>query len=118
MNILKQLTIIFGVCLMGEVISKILPFTFPGSVLSMLIMLILLITKAVGEEHIDKASDFLLNNMSFFFIPIATGIIKEYDAVKESIFALVIIALVSTVITFFVVYYTVLFIAKLTEGKK
>ena len=118
MKILKQLTIISGICLAGEVISKLLPFAFPSSVLSMLIVLALLCFRVLKENHINEVGNFLLANMSFFFIPVASSIIKEYASVKSSILALIIIAFISTIITFFVTYYTVVFISKVTGGRK
>ena len=118
MDLIKQLAIISGICLAGEVISGVLPFTFPGSVISMLMVLILLILKVLKEESINKVSDFLLQNMSLFFIPAATAIIKEIEVLKTDILILIFISIISTVITFLATYYTVCFVAKITGGNK
>ena len=37
MKILKQITIVFLLCWLGEVISALLPFAFPGSIVAMLL---------------------------------------------------------------------------------
>ena len=42
MKIIKQLTIISAVCLAGEAVSAVLPFAFPGSVISMIMLFLLL----------------------------------------------------------------------------
>ena len=44
MKFLKQAAIIFAVYLVGGFISSILPFSFPGSVISMILLFILLMT--------------------------------------------------------------------------
>ena len=43
MKILIQLTILFAICLVGQLISGFLPFAVPGSVISMVILLLLLL---------------------------------------------------------------------------
>ena len=47
MSILAQICVIFGICLISEGISAVLPFTFPSSVLAMVILLILLVPGAI-----------------------------------------------------------------------
>ena len=39
MNILLQLAIIFGICLISEIISAMLPFAMPASIIGMLLLL-------------------------------------------------------------------------------
>ena len=49
MNILLQLAIIFGICLISEIISAMLPFAMPASIIGMLLLLVLLILKIVKK---------------------------------------------------------------------
>ena len=44
MKILWQIGIIFGICWVSEIIASLLPVTFPASVISMVVLLILLLT--------------------------------------------------------------------------
>ena len=69
MSILAQMAIVFATCLAGEALSAILPFPFPPSIAAMLLLLAALWTGILKVEHIRQKSDFLLSNMSFFFIP-------------------------------------------------
>ncbi|MGL4791556.1 MAG: CidA/LrgA family protein [Anaerotignaceae bacterium] len=117
MNILKQLLIIALLCIAGEIISFVLPISFPGSVISMILLFILLTSKFLKEKSINTVGDFLLKNMAFFFIPTATAIMDYYDFIKDSILILIFISIVSCFITFFVTYYTVLFVVKLQEKR-
>jgi hypothetical protein len=40
-----------------------------GSVVSMLLVLVLLSTKLLKEQALGESADFMLRNMTFFFIP-------------------------------------------------
>lgn len=77
MKILTQLAIVFGICLVGECISAILPFAFPSSVIGMIILFLLMLVKIIKERHIKDVSQFMLKNMAFFFIPVAVSIMDN-----------------------------------------
>ena len=64
MKILTQLAIVFGICLVGECISAILPFAFPSSVIGMILLFLLMLVKIIKERHIKDVSQFLLKNMA------------------------------------------------------
>lgn len=113
MNVLKQIFIIFGLCLLGEGISILLPFTFPASLISMLLLLILLITKVVKTESIKEASEFLLANMAFFFVPAGVAIIEKYSFLKGKVMILVLICIITTILTFLVTAWTVTAVMRL-----
>ena len=116
MDILKQLFLIFLLCLCGEVISSLLPFAFPASVISLLLLFLLLILRILKTEHVAKVSDFLLNIMAFFFIPAGVSIIEKYELIKDSLIPLFIITIITTVFTFVVTGYTVSFFIKLMKN--
>ena len=100
MKLLKQLAFLFVLCLIGEIISGILPFAFPSGIISMILLLILLLCKAVKDEQIKDAGDFLLNNMAFFFVPAAVNILQYVEQIKDKLIPFVLICLISTVVTF------------------
>lgn len=118
MNLLKQLLIIFVLCLCGEVISIILPFAFPSSVISLILLFILLILKWIKPEQIAEVSEYLLGIMAFFFIPSGVAIMEKYHLIRSSILPLTAIVLLTTVITFAVSGYTVLFFIKLMKRRE
>ena len=100
MKMMFQIGLLFGVCLVGQLISVFLPVPFPGSVLSMIILFILLFSGVVKVDHIRQKADFLLKNMAFFFIPAGVGILLSFDLIKNSILPLLIIVVVTTILTF------------------
>lgn len=118
MNILKQLLIIFALCLCGEFISSLLPFAFPASVISLILLFTLLVLKWVKPEQIADVSEFLLGIMAFFFIPSGVAIMEKYHLIRSALLPLAAIVLLTTVITFAVSGYTVLFFIKLMDRKE
>src|SRR5699024_5262083 len=43
-KLLVQIGIVFVICLLGELIAKLLPFVFPSSVISMILLFLLLLS--------------------------------------------------------------------------
>ena len=115
MRILKQIGFIFGICLVGQIIAELIPVPFPGSVMSMVLLFILFMLNWANPEKLKNVNDFLLENMSFFFVPSAVSIKTKYDLIKNSIVQILIICVVSFVVTFAVTAYTVTFVMKIQE---
>lgn len=99
MKLLMQIAIIFSVCLAGEGIALLLPFAFPGSVIGMILLFLLLLT-VLRVEHIQIKTDFLLKNMAFFFIPAGVSIMGEFSLLWQNIVPVIVICVVSTLLTF------------------
>ena len=64
MKILKQFGVIFGVCWVSLVIEHYLPFSFPASVIGMILLLICLLT---GFLKIAGKSRFLIRKYGILF---------------------------------------------------
>ena len=77
MKILTQLAIIFTICLVAECIAAVLPFTFPSGVIGMILLFLLLLFKFIKRRHIEEVSQFVLKNISFFYIPTAVSIMES-----------------------------------------
>ena len=118
MKILYQIAIIFSICLAGELISALLPFPLPSSIISMLILLIMLFAGWLKIDHIREKSDFLLSNMAFFFIPAGVGVIEHLDTIASFWLEFIIIVVVSTVAVFLVTAATVTFFLSLEDRRK
>ena len=118
MKILMQLAIILFICLLGEVIAAILPFPFPASVISMLLVLALLLWGPLKIYHIQKQADFLLDNMGFFFVPPAVGILGYLGYMEGKIAVIICICLISLFTTFAVTAWTVTALMKYETRRK
>ncbi len=122
LKIITQVGIIFGVCWAAQIVEQALPFAFPASVIGMILMFLLLAFRVLKVDHIREKSDFLLGNMAFFFIPAGVSIINYFDVLKDWVFQLIFICIVTTVITFVVTAYSMRFVmylmARFSEKKE
>ena len=117
MHIFAQIAVIFSICVVAEGIAAILPFTFPSSVLGMLILLALLLTKVLKPKQLEETSGFFLNNMTFFFVPTCVGILKYTDVLFSNFWAIVLISILTTPLVFFVTGHVVQLTMKKTKEK-
>lgn len=117
-KLLVQIGIVFGICLVGEGIAAVLPFTFPASVLSMLLLFVLLLCGVLKVEHIREKGDFLLKNMAFFFIPSGVALLEQVDFLKGKIMILLLICLITMVLTFAATAFTVRLVSPLAEASE
>ena len=118
MKIVTQVGIIFSICWISQIIEKLLPFSFPASVIGMILLFILLCVDILKVDHIREKSDFLLENMAFFFIPAGVSIINYFDVLKNWVVQLIVICVVSTVVTFAVTAYSMKLALHLMQKKK
>ena len=100
MKILWQLCFLFALCFVGEIASSLLPFPFPASVISLLVLLFLLCIRVVKPEQIRETSDFLLKNMAFFFLPAGVQVMEQFAVIQSQIPILLFIIAVTLVLTF------------------
>lgn len=115
MNFIKQVIIVFVICIIGELISTILPVPFPGSVVGMIVLFLCLIFKAVKVEKIRDFSDFLLQNMALMFIPPTVSVIEYFDVLKSVLWQFVFICIITTIISFVCTAYTVTLVIHLMK---
>lgn len=102
MKITKELTIILGITVIGEVLNQLLPLPVPAGVYGLFLMLGLLCGGILKLEDVEGAGKFLLDNMSPMFIPAGVGIIRYLDQVKAVGIPYLLINVVSTIIVFIV----------------
>ncbi len=115
MKILIQLTILFSICLAGQFLAGLLPIAVPGSVISMVILLLLLLFRLLRPQHIQEVSEFLLRNMAFFFVPAGVQILEKYTYLQGHLLTFALICIVTTLLTFLVTALTVTGVIKLQE---
>jgi len=119
MKILLQIAIVFGICIIGDMISAVLPFAFPGSILAMLILLLLLISRLVKPAQLEETGSFLSKNMAFFFIPANVSVMEHFDIIGPVALQIIFISIVSMLATFAAAAYSAelaIFIQKKIAG--
>ena len=107
MSVMAEIGLIFGVCLAGVAVEAVLPFAFPGSVISMVILVILLMTGVVKDKHISRVSGFFVANMSFFFVPSCVGIMEHMDVILDRLLPILVICVLTTPLVYVVTAWTV-----------
>ena len=96
---LREFMLIFTINYVGILLSKILHLPLPGTILSLLILFLMLQFKVLKLEKIENAGNFLLLNMTIFFMPPTVKIIDSYELLEKDLFKIIVIILVSTFLT-------------------
>ena len=118
MKILLQIALVFGVYWLSQCIEAVLPFSFPASVISLILLLVLLLTGIVKVDHVREKSDFLLGNLGFFFVPVSVGIMNYAQLIWENAAAFLTVCVVSLVLTYGATAGAVRLTQRLLEKKK
>jgi holin-like protein len=106
-TLLKQFSIILSIYFLGELIQKFSGLPVPGNVIGMLILFFGLSTGIIKLNMIGKISDFLLENLAFFFLPAGVSLIACFALLEGKWTAILVVSLISTVITLAVTGLTV-----------
>ena len=101
MEILAQIGVVLGICLLGEAVSAVLPLPVPAGVTSMILMFALLCTGRFKQKSIEGMSSFLLRNMAVFFIPSCVGIMRYADVFLRNALPILLICVLTTPVVFF-----------------
>ena len=117
-KIFLQLGIIFALYWVSQLIEAVLPFSFPASVIALMLLLALLVLRVVKPEHIRQSADFLQSGIAFFLIPVMVGLMHYVVLIMENAAAFFVICLVSTVLTFGAVAWTVQLTCRLMERRE
>lgn len=97
MRALLQLAIIFSLWMIGETVSRGLRLPFPGSIIGMVLLFVLLETKMIRLEWIETVSNFLLENMGILFVPIGVSLLTMTGILGDNLLALLVIIPVGTI---------------------
>ena len=96
---LKEFMLIFTINYVGILLSKILHLPLPGTIVSLLLLFFMLQFKVLKLEKIENAGNFLLLNMTIFFMPPTVKIIDSYELLEKDLFKIIVIIIVSTFLT-------------------
>ncbi|MBP3400904.1 MAG: CidA/LrgA family protein [Selenomonadales bacterium] len=67
----------------GNLIASVIPFPIPGNVVGMVLLFVALCLGIVKVEQLSVASSFLLKHLTFFFIPLAVGLMNWGELFME-----------------------------------
>lgn len=95
---IRQCAILFGCLALGELVVWLTSIKLPSSVIGMLFLTLFLHLKIVKLEWVRGISDFLVDNIGFFFVPSSVGLMLCFDLIKAEFWPIVVSTVASTVI--------------------
>jgi len=95
MKSLHQLSIIFAITFLAEIIKYFVPLPIPSSIYGMLLLLIALQTDWIPLAKIKDTGNFFIEIMPIMFIPASVGLLVSFNEL-EGIFIPVIITIIIT----------------------
>lgn len=98
MKYLKEIAIIFGITLVGELLNHLLPLPVPAGVYGLFILLVCLCTGLVKLSDVEVSGGFLLDIMPIMFVPPCVSLLDNYAQLQAILIPVVVISLVSTII--------------------
>lgn len=98
MRYVKEICIIFGITMTGEILNQLLPLPVPAGVYGLFILLAGLCTGIIKLKDVEPTGNLLLDLMPMMFIPVSVGLIESMDVMRAVLVPFLVITLVSTVI--------------------
>ena len=98
MKFLEQFSIILGISLCAEILSKLIPLSIPASIYGLILMLLALIFKVVKISQIRESASFFMQIMPVIFIPAGAAIIVAGDVLMANFWAIIVIVVISTIL--------------------
>lgn len=99
MERLKGFLIILLCNFAGNILIMLSGLPVPGSVLGMLILLVLLLTKRVKLETVEPAASLLIAFMLLFILPDGVNLMNSFHKFEGIVIQVLVIAVLSTMLT-------------------
>ncbi|MDR2939361.1 MAG: CidA/LrgA family protein [Clostridiales bacterium] len=99
MKFISQLFIILLFSFLGEILNRAIPAPVPGSVYGLALLFICLCIGLIKPQQIEGAAGFLISAMPIFFVAPTVSLMAEIGAIRDNMFAVIAISVISTFIT-------------------
>lgn len=99
MERLKGFLIILLCNFAGNIVIMLSNLPVPGSVLGMLILLVLLLSKRVKLETVEPAASLLIAFMLLFILPDGVNLMNSFHKFEDIVVQVLVIAVLSTILT-------------------
>jgi putative effector of murein hydrolase LrgA (UPF0299 family) len=97
MNALRGLAFLLLLQSLGELLSRGLSLPFPGPVIGMLLLLLVLRWPLV-RQPVAACADFLLSHLSLLFVPVGVGVMTHLSIVSQYGGRMLVVLVLSTLI--------------------
>lgn len=93
-----QIAIIFAFLALGEALVWLTGLPLPSSIVGMLLLTAALQLGLLRLDRVEKGANFLVDNLSFFFIPAGVGVMNCLGLIADQWLPIVTACVVSTFI--------------------
>ena len=84
----------------------------------MILLFVLLTSNIIKVEKVENLANFFLDHLAFFFIPASVGLMTSFASLKGSIFKIILLCILTTIIVIAVTGITVQFICNRKSVKE
>ena len=112
MKFFRESILLLSIYFAGEIISKLLNLPIPGNIIGMILLFVLLTSNIIKVEKVENLANFFLDHLAFFFIPASVGLMTSFVSLKGSIFKIILLCILTTIIVIGITGITVQFICK------
>ncbi|MBR5850584.1 MAG: CidA/LrgA family protein [Alistipes sp.] len=103
--------------LIGQGVSHLVDGYVSGNIVGMVLLFLLLLLRVAKAEDVRPVAKFLLGTMALFFVPYGVGLIESYRVILDNLWAIVVAAVLSTVVVLLVTGHTFQWINRLFGHK-
>lgn len=93
-----QVAALFLISMAMNKLAELLHLKIPGSILGIVLVFILLQTKVIKLEWIERGANWLLAELLLFFIPSAVGVMQYFPMLENDGLQILLVVILSTVI--------------------
>ncbi len=114
---IRQLCILFGCLALGELMVWLTEVKLPSSIIGMLLLTLFLKVGWIKLHWVKGASDFMVRNLGFFFVPPGVALMLYFDVIEAQFWAIVVATVVSTMLVLVVTGWVHQLMRKRLKGK-
>lgn len=118
MKFFRESILLLSIYFAGEILSKFLNLPIPGNIVGMILLFVLLTSNIIKVEKVENLANFFLDHLAFFFIPASVGLMTSFASLKGSIFKIILLCILTTIIVIAVAGITVQFICNRKSVKE
>ncbi len=94
----RQVLIIFGCLLAGNLIIELSGIKLPASIMGLFLLLLLLTSGVVKPNEIKDVGHFFNKNIAFFFVPAGVAIMAYTDMITHYLWTVIISTVISIIL--------------------
>ena len=114
---IREFLLIFVINYIGVILTEVFHLPIPGTISGMLLLFALLYFKILKLSHIENAGNFLLLNMTIFFLPPSVSLLENIALLKTGFLKIIFLVIVSTLITMVITALTVQYLIERGEKR-